>query len=207
MCFAAVLLGVRTEIVSADAVTVIRLGAFAVPLCTLGLLIMVNFFNFMDGIDGLAIGQTLVAALVLAGAALLLNVSLVALLAAALAGVAAGFLPFNWNPAKSFMGDSGSYFCGGTLGGLLIFGQQSGVPLLLVALASAVFLADAAVTLGLRLVSRKPVWQAHRTHVYQRLVLAGWSHARVTTLYMAIGAISGIAALLYLAKVRGQLPL
>jgi len=205
VCFAAVVLGLRTETVSIDSFTVIRLGALAVPLCTIGLLTMVNFFNFMDGIDGLAIGQTLIAAIVLVGAALLVHASLVALLATALAGVAAGFLPFNWSPAKCFMGDSGSYFCGGTLGGLLLFGQQSGVPLLLVALASAIFLADAATTLVVRLVSRKPIWQAHRSHAYQRLVRAGWSHAQVTILYMAIAAVSGTAAIWYLARLRGEL--
>ena len=204
ICFAAVLLGVRADAISLPDLTVVKLGALALPLCTLALVGMVNLFNFMDGIDGLAIGQTLVASLVIVGAALLVHASNIALLAAALAGAAAGFLPFNWSPAKCFMGDSGSYFCGGALGGLLLLGQQSGVPLILVGLANAAFILDATITLIVRLVARKPVWQAHRSHAYQRLVAAGWSHARVAGLYMTIAAAGGLAALLYLATVANS---
>jgi UDP-N-acetylmuramyl pentapeptide phosphotransferase/UDP-N-acetylglucosamine-1-phosphate transferase len=171
-------------------------------LCAFGLLTFVNFFNFMDGIDGLAVGQTLIAAAVLLAGAIVVHAYTTALLAVALAGVAAGFLPFNWNPARCFMGDAGSYFCGGTLGALLIVGQRSGIPLLLVGLASVAFLSDAAITLTVRLVKRRAIWQAHHSHIYQRLVSAGWSHARVTTLYMIFATSVGIVAVFYLARAR-----
>lgn len=196
----AVAAGVRTETLDLPGIGAIRLGVVAIPLCTVGIVAMVNLFNFMDGIDGLAIGQTLVAALVLVGGALIVQASTIARLAGALAGVAGGFITFNWSPAKCFMGDSGSYFCGGALAGLLIMGQNTGVPLLLVGLASVVFLGDAVSTLIVRLLSGKPVWQAHRSHLYQRLVGAGWSHARVSTVYITIAAAVGAAALLYLAR-------
>lgn len=200
LCFTAAILGVRTDSLTFPGLGILNLGILATPLCAIGLLTMVNFFNFMDGIDGLAVGQTLIAATVLLAGAIVVHAYTTALLAAALAGVAAGFIPFNWNPARCFMGDSGSYFCGGTLGALLIVGQRSGVPLLLVGLASVAFLSDAAITLTLRLAKRRAVWQAHHNHIYQRLVSAGWSHARVTTMYIIFATTVGIVAVLYLTR-------
>lgn len=199
LCSAAVAFGVRTDSLTFPGLPVLKLGVLAGPLCTLGLLTMVNFFNFMDGIDGLAIGQTVIAAVVLLVGALIVNAFTIALLAAALVGAAAGFLPFNWSPARCFMGDAGSYFCGGALGALLILGQRSGVPLLLVGLASGAFLADAAVTMTIRLVKGEAIWRPHRSHAYQRMVLAGRSHGQVATLYMAAAATIGTVALFYLA--------
>ena len=201
----AVGVGVRTDTVDLPGVGAASLGRAAVPLCVLAIIAMVNLFNFMDGIDGLAIGQTMVAALVLMGGALIVQATTPALLAGALAGVAGGFLPLNWSPAKCFMGDSGSYFCGGALAGLLILGQNTGVPALLVGLASTIFLADAIVTLVLRALNGKPVWKPHRSHFYQRLVQAGWSHSRVSATYMTIGVAVGAAALFYLARLRYNL--
>jgi UDP-N-acetylmuramyl pentapeptide phosphotransferase/UDP-N-acetylglucosamine-1-phosphate transferase len=202
LCFTAVILGLRTESVTFPGLTAVNLGFLAIPLCALGLLTMVNFFNFMDGIDGLTVGQTLTASAVLLAAAAVVHAFTVALLAASLVGVAAGFLPFNWAPARCFMGDAGSYFCGGTLGALLITGQHAGVPLLLVGLASLAFLLDAAITLAIRLVSGKAIWKAHRSHIYQRMVAVGWSHAWVAALYITIAAATGIAAVLYLIRSR-----
>jgi UDP-N-acetylmuramyl pentapeptide phosphotransferase/UDP-N-acetylglucosamine-1-phosphate transferase len=200
LCSAAAVLGVRTESLTFPGLPVLHLGSLAIAISAIGLLTMVNFFNFMDGIDGLAIGQTLVAAIVLLAGAIVVHAFTIAVLAACLAGVAAGFLPFNWSPARCFMGDSGSYFCGGTLGALLILGEQSGIPLLLVGLASAPFLADSAITLVVRLARGKRIWQAHHSHVYQRLVSTGWSHAQVAGLYIAVAASTGTAAILYLAR-------
>jgi UDP-N-acetylmuramyl pentapeptide phosphotransferase/UDP-N-acetylglucosamine-1-phosphate transferase len=201
----AVALGVRAASLTFPGLAALNLGILAIPLSAFALVAMVNIFNFMDGIDGLAVGQTFVATVVLVAGAILVGAPTIALLAAALAGVAAGFLPFNWSPARCFMGDAGSYFCGGTLGALLILGQRSGVPLVLVGLASAAFLLDAAITLSVRLVKRRPIWQAHHSHIYQRMVSGGWSHARVTTLYIVLAASLGVVAILYLARSRAVL--
>jgi len=200
LCLTAVVLGLRTESLTFPGLPVLNLGILAIPLCALGLLTMVNFFNFMDGIDGLAVGHTLVAAIVLLAAAVLVHAFTIAVLAASLAGVAAGFLPLNWSPARCFMGDAGSYFCGGTLGSLLILGQRSGIPLLLIGLASAAFFADAGITLVVRLAKGKRIWQAHHSHLYQRMVSAGWSHGQVAGLYIGVAAATGTAAILYLAR-------
>jgi UDP-N-acetylmuramyl pentapeptide phosphotransferase/UDP-N-acetylglucosamine-1-phosphate transferase len=98
------------------------------------------------------------------------------------------------------MGDSGSYFLGATLAGLLVLGQRSGIPLLLVGLASFGFLADAAGTLGFRLSRGHSPLQAHRSHLYQRLVDSGWSQARVSAVYMAFAAVTGALGLAILKR-------
>jgi UDP-N-acetylmuramyl pentapeptide phosphotransferase/UDP-N-acetylglucosamine-1-phosphate transferase len=200
LCSGAVVLGLRTESLAFPGLPVVHLGSLAIAICAIGLLTMVNFFNFMDGIDGIAIGQTLVAAIVLLAGAIVVHAFTIAVLSACLAGAAAGFLPFNWSPARCFMGDAGSYFCGGTLGALLILGQDASIPLLLVGLASVPFLADSAVTLAIRLAKGDRIWRAHRSHIYQRMVSAGWSHAQVAELYIAIAVAAGAGAILYLAR-------
>jgi UDP-N-acetylmuramyl pentapeptide phosphotransferase/UDP-N-acetylglucosamine-1-phosphate transferase len=179
----------------------LELGAWGLVASSFWLVAFVNIFNFMDGIDGLAAGQTLVAGAVLAAGALIVGASTLALLAGCLAAAVLGFLPFNWSPARCFMGDAGSYFCGGTYGGLLLLGAQHDVLLLLTGLAGLPFLLDVGVTLAIRLARRERIWQSHRQHLYQRLVVGGWSHARVTTLYLFVSSVIGVSAIIYLAHV------
>lgn len=141
----------------------------------------VNLFNFMDGADGLAGVQTVAASV---GLGVLLSAagqSGAALSAFALAGAAAGFLAWNWHPARVFLGDVGSYFIGFQLAALAILSIDSqGGPwpaLILV----APFVIDASLTLCARAVRGVPVWHAHREHVYQLLVLRAWSPARLSS--------------------------
>ena len=142
----------------------------------------VNLFNFMDGIDGLSGVE---------GASLGLGTFLLALLGAApaglgplglaLAGVSLGFLLWNWHPAKVFLGDVGSVPLGYLAGWLMLALTTAGAwqaALLL----PAYYLADATFTLIRRLFRGRRVWQAHREHVYQRAVAAGWSHGRTAAL-------------------------
>jgi UDP-N-acetylmuramyl pentapeptide phosphotransferase/UDP-N-acetylglucosamine-1-phosphate transferase len=139
----------------------------------------VNLFNFMDGADGFAAVQTIAAGL---GLAVLFSVTGQggsALACCALAGAAAGFLRWNWHPARIFLGDVGSYFIGFELAALIcLSGDGARVPwpaLILV----APFVSDASWTLLARALRGVPVWHAHREHLYQRLVLHGWSPARL----------------------------
>ena len=131
---------------------------------------MVNFFNFLDGIDGLAAVQAVVTA---AGIALAGWDPFAALLAAALAGATAGFLPYNWSRASIFLGDVGSYFLGYTLATLPLAAPPASRPqaVLFVALSLWLFLADAAWTLVRRARSGAPWYAAHREHLYQQLAL------------------------------------
>src|SRR5205085_11238320 len=141
----------------------------------------INAFNFMDGIDGIAGSE---AAAIGAGVALLALAHLdvvglgTGLFGAAAAGASLGFLRWNWQPAKLFMGDVGSVPLGYLLGWLLLTLAGAGywAPALIVPLY---FLVDASWTLLRRLARGEKIWQPHRQHFYQRAVQAGRSHAAV----------------------------
>ena len=149
----------------------------------LGWLWLLNLTNFMDGIDGLAgveaitvgLGYVLVSALAgSSGAPHLIDLALL------LAAAASGYLVWNWAPARIFMGDVGSIPLGFLFGVLMLDLAQRGFWAAALILP-LYFLADATLTLLDRLRRGAKPWQAHREHAYQRAVLAGMSHAVVTT--------------------------
>lgn len=141
---------------------------------------MINLFNFMDGIDGLAGTEALGIGLAFALLALAGGLDPAAgLYAAAAAGAAAGFLRWNLPPAKLFMGDVGSVPLGYTLGWLCLTTAARGEWIAAV-LPPLYFFADATITLLRRAARGERVWEAHREHFYQRAVRAGSSHAAVT---------------------------
>ena len=150
----------------------------------------VNLFNFMDGADGFAAAQAIMVAF---GLAILLanhgDVGL-ALWAVAIAGATAGFLRWNWSPARIFLGDSGSYFLGFELAVLIYAARLAGVGLAAMIILLAPFVVDATLTLLGRMLSGRTWWQAHRSHAYQLLVLRGWSPSRLAlTLATSIGLV------------------
>lgn len=137
-----------------------------------------NIYNFLDGIDGFAAAQGFIACLALL---LMLMSSAVAPLLAAFAGACAGFLAYNWHPAKIFMGDSGST----TLGFLIAVSplhagaEHRHLAVLMGAMTVWFFVADGAYTFIRRAVRGERFWQAHRTHLYQLLAAAGFRHDQV----------------------------
>jgi UDP-N-acetylmuramyl pentapeptide phosphotransferase/UDP-N-acetylglucosamine-1-phosphate transferase len=177
----------------------VPLGALGSPVAVLWIVAVVNFFNFLDGIDGIAASQ---AAITAAGIALAAWDPAVSLVAAAAAGAALGFLPFNWSPASLFLGDVGSYFLGYTLAALPLAAPQASRSraVLFVALSLWLFLADAAWTLARRAVRGERWYQAHREHLYQALALRR-GHAVVTA-----GVAAGAVALTVLALAGWERP-
>ncbi len=170
-------------------------GAAAWPLTILWIVGLTNAFNFMDGIDGIAGITAAAAGCGLAAAAAAAGAAPTGALAAALAGAALGFLAYNWQPAKIFMGDVGSAFCGFMLA-VMPLAAPAGLREKLVPVVVAVlwpFLLDTSFTLLRRAINRENIFQAHRTHLYQRLTVAGWSHRSVARLY---GMLSSVTAAL-----------
>jgi len=172
--------------------------ASSLPLPALALLLIavtavINFTNFMDGLDGLVAGCMSVAF-----AALALKLSAPWPLWA-LVGALLGFLLWNWSPAKVFMGDVGSTFLGAVFAGLVL--QSPSWPEALgLLLVVTPLLGDACLCVPRRLLAGQRVFQAHRLHLFQRLHQAGWAHARVSSLYI------GATAVLALALLWGGLP-
>lgn len=156
----------------------------------LGWLATVNLWNFMDGSDGLVAVQSLLIALALAfwpGGAEDLR-----WLAAGLAASCAGFLPFNFPRASVFLGDVGSHALGALLFLLLALAWRDGVlGLAQAGLLASAFLIDGGLTLLRRAARRRPVWRAHREHLYQYAVRKGHAHSSVAGAYAAwtLGAI------------------
>lgn len=153
----------------------VALAVWVMLAAVVAIMWMTNLFNFMDGADGLAGLMAMIGFGTLALAAGLAGASELAAACAAIASAAAGFLAFNFPPAKVFLGDAGSVplgFLAAVLGG---HGALSGAwPWWYPVLVFSPFIVDATVTIVKRLARGERIWIAHRGHYYQRLVLAGW---------------------------------
>ncbi|TVQ93249.1 MAG: glycosyltransferase family 4 protein [Chromatiaceae bacterium] len=174
------------------------LGPLAPVLTLFYVIWMINLYNFMDGMDGLAgsmavFGFGALAVLGQAG-----GEPAFTLLAASIAAAAAGFLTGNFPPARIFLGDLGASTLGLAAAALILWGNALGLfPLWVGWLAFSPFIVDATWTLLARLWRHERVWEAHRSHHYQRLVLAGWGHRRTllrALLLMAATAATAVAA-------------
>ena len=141
---------------------------------------LANLYNFMDGSDGLAGVQAAAGGGVLAAWFAAAGDPALAGLAAGLAVGALAFLPWNWAPARIFMGDTGSVTIGFLVGVLGILGAlRQDLPLDAPALAFSLFIGDASLTLLRRLLRGETPWRAHRSHCYQRALRLGYTHAQI----------------------------
>jgi UDP-GlcNAc:undecaprenyl-phosphate GlcNAc-1-phosphate transferase len=180
--------------------SVYPLGAAGIPVTVLWLVGLTNIYNFMDGIDGLAATQAVITAAAMCTLAICLGREDVAIAMAVLGAGVLGFLALNWSPARIFMGDVGSTFLGFMLGGWAVLTsdqRQDALPWFAWVAVLSPFLFDALYTLARRAARREPLHTAHRTHLYQLLVQAGWSHARTTLLYAGMAASAGLFTVLH----------
>ncbi len=177
----------------------IGLGILSVPLTILFVLISINFYNFIDGIDGLAAGSAFISALFLSLIAYMLGHLPLALLSLAVAGAALGFLHFNFPPSKLFMGDGGSTFFGFFFAYFAITGNRltPELPFFIPVLVLSSLYLDAGLTLIKRASRGEAIFDAHHTHYYQRLLSLGLNHKQVTVLEYALNVLLGISAVIY----------
>jgi Fuc2NAc and GlcNAc transferase len=178
-------------------VSTLNFGTVTVELGALGIIIgilfiawVLNLYNFMDGIDGIAGVE---AVTVSAGACFLLVMngdSELALATAVVGAACAGFLLWNWPPAKIFMGDVGSGFLGFVFGALALYSHQMSILDIYVwMILLGVFIVDATMTLLRRLLRRQKIYEAHRTHAYQHAAIGHGSHSKVSVVVAAINLI------------------
>ena len=165
-----------------------------------------NAINWLDGLDGLAAGVSGIAAVGLLSVSYSLNQPAPGLLAAALAGSCLGFLRHNFNPARIFMGDGGSYFLGFALAALSIIGPAKGltsVSLLLPLLILSLPLADMSAVIMGRLSQGHSPFYPDRRHLHHRLLRAGFSHRRTVVLIYAFTQwLAALALVLANAEMR-----
>lgn len=180
-----------SPLVSFAGFPLISIKWLVLPLMLLAISItaVINFVNFMDGLDGLVCG-----CLVVTFASLAFSLDGPWALWA-LVGSLLGFLIWNWSPAKVFMGDVGSTYLGAVFAGYVLQASNWSEALSYLLVATPL-LADALFCVLRRLLSRQPIFQAHRLHLFQRLNQAGWPHARVSSLYIFATTVLALSMLL-----------
>ena len=173
----------------------LALGIAEIPLTLLLVTWLANLYNFMDGMDGFAGGMGAIGFGWLALLAGYQGHEALAHTAALIALANLGFLVCNFPPARIFMGDAGAVPMGFAAGGLSLWGISAGAfPFWIPVLVFSPFIVDATVTLLLRLSRGERVWEAHRSHYYQRLVLMGWGHRKTVVAEYGVMVATGATA-------------
>ncbi len=165
------------------------LGRWSGPLTVFWIVFMINAINWIDGLDGLAAGVCTIAAATFTIMAVSGGLGAVAVLGAAMAGACLGFLPYNFNPARIFMGDTGAMFLGYMLAYISISGPFKSTAVLAVLvpfLVMGVPIYDTLITGIKRITQGKPVYNADRTHLHHRLLDRGLSVTQTVLIYYAI---------------------
>ena len=191
--------GIRIVVVHLPIIGDIHMWALALPLTVLWIVGVINAVNLIDGLDGLAAGVVFFAAMTNFIVASLSAAPLVALLSGAIAGAVVGFLIYNFNPARIFMGDSGSYFLGYVLATTaLVHTSQKGataVSLLVPIMALGVPIFDTLFAMGRRFLERRPLFSPDRGHIHHRLLDMGLTHRRAVVIIYAVCGVFTVAAI------------
>ena len=189
-----------------DALSVPLFGSVQLPplvsfiITVVWLVGITNAFNLIDGMDGLASGAALFSSLVILGVSISQERTLMIVVSLVLCGALAGFLRYNFNPASIFLGDSGSLFTGFLLAALSVLGTQKATTAVAIAVPILAFgfpMVDTAMTMGRRLLSRKPVFQGDNEHIHHMLLARGWSQRRAALVLYGVCAVFGLAALMF----------
>ncbi|HAC66289.1 MAG TPA: glycosyl transferase family 4 [Cyanothece sp. UBA12306] len=168
----------------------------AIALTLIGFTAMINFYNFMDGLDGIVGGCSAVQ---LAFLAIYLNQPTLWLLVAAIMG----FLWWNWSPAKIFMGDAGSTVLGATVAIALLNNHTNPIQAWSAVAVILPLIADAIYNRMGRLIRGENLFEPRRTHLYQRLQQSGWSHSQVASTYIGFNLL--IALMVYFFGFMGAI--
>lgn len=177
----------------------ISLGMLGIPLTLFWVVGITNTVNLIDGIDGLSAGASAISALSFAVISYIMGDSNVAIMSLILAGAAIGFLPYNFNPASIFMGDTGALYLGFMLSAIAIEGAVKGV--------AAVAMVIPILTLGLpvfdttfailrRYKNKRPIMEADRGHLHHRLLDLGFGQRRTVVILYIVSAVFGVSAIL-----------
>ncbi len=192
--------GLRIDAVSLPLFPSLSMGVFALPVTVLWIVGVTNAVNLIDGLDGLAAGVGFFASATYFVVALVGGNPFVALMSAALMGVLAGFLVFNFNPARIFMGDSGSYFIGFLLATLPIATERqqkasTAVSLLVPMLALGLPIFDTLLTMARRFLERRSMFSPDRGHIHHRLLDLGLTHRRAVVLLYGVCVVYAASAI------------
>ncbi len=184
-------------------VGILPLGSLSIPITILWIVGVTNAVNLIDGLDGLAVGVSSIATFSLFFIAILAGEPTVAILTAALAGACLGFLPYNFNPAKIFMGDTGSMFLGYALSVICIEGLFKGyaiisfiIPFLILGLP----IFDTLSAIVRRIKNKQPIMSPDRGHLHHRLMDMGLSQKQTVAILYIIATILALSAVVVIEQ-------
>ncbi|MHB1419750.1 MAG: glycosyltransferase family 4 protein [Bacillota bacterium] len=183
------------------------LRALSIPVTILWITGVTNAINLIDGLDGLAAGTSAIAAVTIAVVSLTQGQTLPAYAALILAAAAIGFLRHNFNPARIFMGDSGSMFLGYNLAALAIMGLSKGataISLFVPAVILGIPLFDTLFAILRRYLNHQPIFKADRQHLHHRLLALGMSHRQAVLVFYGINLCLGGTAILLTVLTTAQ---
>lgn len=192
--------GFRIHSISVPGLGGLAMGVFALPVTVLWITGIVNAVNLIDGLDGLAAGVVLFAAITNFVVANLAGNVFIAATMATMGGAVLGFLFFNFNPARIFMGDAGSYFLGYVLATSVLIGGSSqktstAVALLAPCLALGVPIFDTLLSMLRRFLERRPLFSPDRGHLHHRLLDMGLTHRRAVLTLYGVSIVFSISAI------------
>lgn len=202
-----VLFDIRIDWLSNPFGDMIYLDYLSVPLTVLWIVSMTNTVNLIDGLDGLAAGVSTIAATTILLVALQQNFIAVAILTAALAGSALGFLQHNFNPAKIFMGDTGSMFLGYMLAAISVIGtvkSAATIALVVPIVALGLPIMDTAFAIIRRYSNGKPIFKPDKGHLHHRLLEMGLTQRQAVLLMYVISGCLGLSAIAVTEVTRGS---
>ncbi|SNX53556.1 MraY family glycosyltransferase [Thermoanaerobacterium sp. RBIITD] len=186
----------------------INLGIFAIPLSIFWVVGITNAMNLIDGLDGLAAGIASISSGSLFVVSLLNGRYATAIITAAVTGAALGFLPYNFNPAKIFMGDTGAMFLGFVLSAVSIQGAVKSAAAIAIAvpiLALGVPVFDTTFAIIRRVINKKPIMEADKGHLHHRLLALGLTQKQAVLVMYGVSLFLGISAILitYTSGIEG----
>ncbi|MEW6397768.1 MAG: MraY family glycosyltransferase [Bacillota bacterium] len=187
----------------------VDLGWLEIPLTVFWLVAMMNVINLVDGLDGLAAGISCIASFTLFFVARGQGVPEALLMTTALAGCTAGFLRYNFNPARIFMGDAGALFLGLALGSVSVAGAMKTATVIAVIIplvALGIPVLDTAFAILRRLRDGRPIYEADRDHLHHRLLGMGLSQRQAVLVMYFLSLVCGVVAV-SLSRVRVELGL
>ena len=179
------------------------LGKLAIPLSVIWIVAITNAVNLIDGLDGLAVGVSTISSMTMLVIAMLVSENAVALMMAALAGGCIGFMPYNLNPAKIFMGDVGSQFLGFVLACVSIMGlfkMHTVITFIVPLLAMFIPLMDTVAAFFRRIIHRQSPFHADRGHIHHRLLAMGLNQKQTVAVLYGISAVMGLIAVLFTGR-------
>lgn len=202
-----VMMGLRIEFLSGlqifSSQTNYVLGVMSIPVTVLWIVGLTNALNLIDGLDGLASGIAIISSVSLMVVAMIFGNLRCVIVLAAIAGATAGFLPYNLNPAKIFMGDTGALFLGYMLATLSVegfFKSYAAITFVIPLLILGLPLFDTGFAVFRRMVQGDPIMKPDRAHLHHRLVDAGFTQRQAVGILCTISGLLSLAAIVLIIE-------